>query len=433
MRCVKITPTELKGQISVPPSKSISHRTLICASLARGESTISNISLSDDILATINGIKALWAKVNYIKSNSNGGTYDVVVVGNGFPEIQKSTIDCMESGSTLRFLIPVALLAGKEVTFTGRGRLAQRPLDVYCRIFENQGINYCTGPEGLPITFSGKLKAGIFYVRGDVSSQFISGLLFSLPLLESDSEILVTTPMESKGYVDLTIDVLKKYAIDIDNHNYEYFRVKGNQSYKPANCSVEGDYSQSAFWLVAGILNGNISCANLNPNSLQGDKIIVSILTEMGAALTLDGNSINAQTSQTTGITIDASQCPDLVPPLAVLGALSKNTTRIVNAGRLKIKESDRLKALSTELGKLGAKITEFPDGLEIHGRDLLEGGTVDSWNDHRIAMAMAVAALRCKNPVIIKNSDSVKKSYPNFWNEFRKLGGIIDEFNLRQ
>jgi len=433
MRCVKITPTELKGQISVPPSKSISHRTLICASLARGESTISNISLSDDILATINGIKALGAKVNYIKSNSNGGTYDVVVVGNGFPEIQKSTIDCMESGSTLRFLIPVALLAGKEVTFTGRGRLAQRPLDVYCRIFENQGINYCTGPEGLPITFSGKLKAGIFYVRGDVSSQFISGLLFSLPLLESDSEILVTTPMESKGYVDLTIDVLKKYAIDIDNHNYEYFRVKGNQSYKPANCSVEGDYSQSAFWLVAGILNGNISCANLNPNSLQGDKIIVSILTEMGAALTLDGNSINAQTSQTTGITIDASQCPDLVPPLAVLGALSKNTTRIVNAGRLKIKESDRLKALSTELGKLGAKITEFPDGLEIHGRDLLEGGTVDSWNDHRIAMAMAVAALRCKNPVIIKNSDSVKKSYPNFWNEFRKLGGIIDEFNLRQ
>jgi len=432
MKCVKITPAELKGQIAVPPSKSISHRMLICASLAHGESIISNIAISDDVVATLKGIKALSAKVRFVKGNSDNATYNVIINGSGFPEIRQSTIDCLESGSTLRFLIPIALLGGKEITFTGRGRLSQRPLDVYCRIFEKQGINYYPNTGGLPITFSGKLKPGVFYVDGNVSSQFISGLLFSLPLLDTDSEIIVTTPMESKGYIDLTIDALKKFSIQVENHNYECFKVKGNQSYKPTYCRVEGDYSQCAFWLVAGALNGNITCNDLDLNSLQGDKIIIDILSKMGATLAAEHNSVNTRSSRTFGITIDASQCPDLVPPLAVLGALSRGTTKIINAGRLKLKESDRLKAISTELAKLGAKITEFPDGLEIYGQIMLEGGTVDSWNDHRIAMALAVAALRCKKPVIIRNSDSVSKSYPNFWSDFRKLGGIIDEFYLR-
>lgn len=433
MKCVKINPAELKGQIAVPPSKSISHRMLICASLAQGESIISNIALSDDITATLNGIKALGAKVSHVKANPDNETCDVIIKGRGFPEIVEHAIDCMESGSTLRFLIPIALLAGKEITFTGRGRLSQRPLDVYCRIFEKQGIYYYTNTGGLPITFSGRLKPGVFHVEGNVSSQFISGLLFSLPLLDSDSEIIVTTPMESKGYIDLTIDVLKKFSIQVENHDYKCFKVKGKQAYKPANCRVEGDYSQSAFWLIAGILNGNITCKDLDSNSLQGDKSIIDILAKMGAAVVAKDNFVSTRTSETFGITIDASQIPDLIPPLAVLGALSRGTTRIINAGRLKLKESDRLKAISSELAKLGANITEFPDGIEIYGQDMLEGGAVDSWNDHRIAMAKALAALRCKNPVIIRNSDSVSKSYPNFWSDFRKLGGIIDEFHLRQ
>ncbi|NLZ52095.1 MAG: 3-phosphoshikimate 1-carboxyvinyltransferase, partial [Thermoanaerobacteraceae bacterium] len=184
MKCVKINPAELKGQIAVPPSKSISHRMLICASLAQGESIISNIALSDDITATLNGIKALGAKVSHVKANPDNETCDVIIKGRGFPEIVEHAIDCMESGSTLRFLIPIALLAGKEITFTGRGRLSQRPLDVYCRIFEKQGIYYYTNTGGLPITFSGRLKPGVFHVEGNVSSQFISGLLFSLPLLD---------------------------------------------------------------------------------------------------------------------------------------------------------------------------------------------------------------------------------------------------------
>jgi len=431
MKCVKISPTELRGQISIPPSKSVSHRMLICASLAHGKSIISNVALSDDIMATLSGIKALGATVNYVKDCSSK-TYDVTVEGCGFPQIVESTIDCRESGSTIRFLIPVALLAGQEITFTGRGRLSQRPLDIYCRIFKNQGINYYPNTGGLPITFSGKLKPGVFYVEGNVSSQFISGLLFALPLLDEDSEIIVTTPVESKGYIDLTIDVLKKFSILVDNHGYEYFKVKGNQSYQPTSCRVEGDYSQCAFWLVAGIINGEIICRDLDPNSLQGDKSIIDILIKMGADVVVGNNFVHVRSSKTSGIIIDASQCPDLVPPLAVLGALSQGTTRIINAGRLKIKESDRLKAISCELAKLGAKIKELPEGLEIYGQDMLKGGTVDSWNDHRIAMAMAIAALRCKNPVIIKNSNSVNKSYPHFWDDFKRLGGIIDELDLR-
>jgi len=433
MKCVKIIPTQLNGQVSVPSSKSISHRMLICASLAHGESTIKNIDFSDDILATIKGIKALGAEIRYAESKTNNNTHDVIIKGNGFPEIRQPTIDCMESGSTLRFLIPISLLTGKKITFTGRGRLSQRPLDVYCSVFKNQGIDCHTSTGGLPITFSGKLNPARFYIKGNVSSQFISGLLFALPLLDKDSEIIVTTPMESKGYIDLTIDTLRKFSVEIINCDYQFFKVKGKQIYKPFSGCIEGDYSQSAFWLVAGVLNGNITCYDLNPHSLQGDKSIINILMEMGSNLGIESNFVKAKLSKTFGITIDASQCPDLVPPLAVLGTLSQGTTRIVNAGRLKIKESDRLKAISTELAKLGAKIKELPDGLEIYGQDMLEGGTVDSWNDHRIAMALAVAALRCKNPVVITNSTSVRKSYPNFWDDFRKVGGIVDEFNLRQ
>jgi len=406
---------------------------LICAGLAHGKSTIRNVVFSHDILATLNGIKALGAKVEYVKTCSNDHTYDLVIRGNGIPEIMKYTIDCMESASTFRFLIPIALLAGKQITFTGKGRLSQRPLDVYYRIFESQGINYYPKNGGLPITFSGKLKPDLFYVEGNVSSQFISGLLFSLPLLSGDSEIIITTPMESKGYVDLTIDVLGRFSICVHNDSYKSFKIKGNQAYKAGDFRVEGDYSQSAFWLVAGILNGNITCNDLNLNSPQPDKSIIDILAKMGAQLTVKTDFVNARSSRTSGITIDASQCPDLLPPLAVLGALSRGTTRIINAGRLKIKESDRLKALSTELAKLGAKIVELPEGLEIYGQDMLVGGIVDSWNDHRIAMALAVAALRCQRPLIIKNSDVVKKSYPDFWDDFRKLGGIVDEFELGQ
>jgi 3-phosphoshikimate 1-carboxyvinyltransferase len=207
--------------------------------------------------------------------------------------------------------------------------------------------------------------------------------------------------------------------------------IRGNQSYKATNYRVEGDFSQAAFWLVGGILGKEIICTDLNMESLQGDRVILDIINEMGGSLALENSTIKASKSHTKGITVDASQCPDLVPALTVLAALSDGETRIINATRLRIKESDRLKAISSELNKLGADVKETEDGLIINGKESLTGGTVESWNDHRIAMSLAIASIRCKEPVIIRNSDAVKKSYPYFWEDFKKLGGKVNEFEL--
>ena len=223
MKCVRITPSELNGEISIPPSKSISHRMLICASLAEGESILRNISFSDDLTATVNAVKSLGARVRYLTDFMHGQANDSAVTGAKFLEIKNGVSDCTDSASTLRFLVPVASIAGKQVAFTGSGGLYQRPVDIFCRIFEQQNINYTTKNQRLPLTFSGKLKPGEFHVRGNVSSQFISGLLFALPLLEGDSKIITTTPMESKGYIDLTIDALEKFSVTVENRGFKQF------------------------------------------------------------------------------------------------------------------------------------------------------------------------------------------------------------------
>ncbi|AEE92573.1 3-phosphoshikimate 1-carboxyvinyltransferase [Tepidanaerobacter acetatoxydans Re1] len=421
------------GEVFIPPSKSISHRMLICAGLAEGESILQNIAFSDDIIATKNGIKAFGAKIRYLGNYISDKANDVAVKGIKLANIRDNlTIDCKESGSTLRFLIPIALAYGKQVTFIGRGRLFDRPLDVFYDVFRKHGINYFMENDKPSLTVAGKLKPDTFNIKGNVSSQFISGLLFALPLLEGDSLIITTTPVESKAYIDLTIDALKRFDVKVENQDYEQFSIKGRQIYKAADCRVEGDFSQGAFWLAAGVLGGSITCFNLDINSHQGDKYIVDIIRKMGAQPVIGKNFIKVEASNTHGVTVDAAQCPDLVPIVAVLGALSRGTTQILNAGRLRIKESDRLKAISLELSHLGAKIVELADGLIIEGRDMLDGGIVDSWNDHRIAMALAVASVRCRNPVIIKHSDAVSKSYPGFWKDFIKLGGVVDEFDFR-
>ncbi len=422
-----------QGEVLVPPSKSISHRAVICASLAQGNSVLQNVAFSDDISATVLGMRAFGANIRYLGNYMDDKANDISVEGIKPENIPENlVIDCKESGSTLRFLIPVALLFGSHVTFTGSGRLFKRPLDVYYDIFERQGIHYQLGEDGLSLTVLGKLKADIFEIPGNVSSQFISGLLFALPCLEGDSEIIIKSPLESRSYIDLTLEVLSKFGIKIKNQNYERFLISGSQSYKPADYIVEGDFSQAAFWLAAGVLGGDVTCLNLNINSKQPDKYIIDIIKKIGAKPIIGSSFIRAKACRTVGSVIDASQCPDLVPIVAVLGALSSGTTQITNAERLRLKESDRLKAMSSELGQLGAKIRELPDGLIIEGRDMLEGGVVYSWNDHRIAMALAIYSVRCKMPVIIKGSDAVNKSYPGFWKDFVKLGGQIDEFFFR-
>jgi 3-phosphoshikimate 1-carboxyvinyltransferase len=268
-------------------------------------------------------------------------------------------------------------------------------------------------------------------MAGDVSSQFISGLLFALPLIDGDSEIVITKKLESRGYVDLTLDILNKFGINIINEAYNRFIIKGNQKYIKRNYRVEGDFSQVAFWLVAGALGGDIVCHDLKEDSLQGDKVIVDIIKRMQGNLITEDGKMTSTTAETVSTIIDGSECPDIIPVLAVLAALSEGTTEIVNAGRLRIKECDRLSAVASELKKLGADIEEKEDGLIIKGKKELIGGEVDSFNDHRIAMALAVAAIRCKEPVTIRDSGCIKKSYPTFWEHYKMLGGKLDEWSV--
>lgn len=424
MKYVKISPGMLKGCITIPSSKSISHRAVICAGLSEGMSTIENVSFSEDIEATCAAMKCFGVDIR-------GTDNSLTIKGSQDVKVTDSYIDCSESGSTLRFLVPLAAISGEMVTFGARGKLVERPMQPYYDIFDVQKIKYKNAEGRLPLTIDGKLKPGEFKLKGNISSQFISGLLFALSALDGDSKIIITTELESKPYIDLTLDVLTEFGINIENHDYKEFIIKGKQAYKPRDFKIEGDFSQAAFWLVACTLGSDVECLGLNIDSRQGDKNILNIIENMGGKIFAEGNKVKAVPSKTKGATVDASQCPDLVPIIAVLAALSKGTTKIINAERLRFKESDRLNAISLELGKIGADIEENEDGLTIVGKDMLEGGTVDSWNDHRIAMAIAIAAARCKNPIVIKNADCIKKSYPEFWNDLRKLGGRIDEWCL--
>lgn len=425
MKTVIIKPCVLDGQIKIPPSKSISHRAIIGAGLGKDKTIIDNIQLSDDIKATIEGMEALGASIDLVEDSC------LHIQGIQKNSQQLSTINCKESGSTLRFLIPIASIIHTPITFIGEGRLGERPLTPYYDIFNHQNIDFDTNEGQLPLTVNGSLKPDDYYIKGDISSQFITGLLYTLPLLNGDSTLHITTNLESKGYIDLTLDVLKHFSIHINHDNYETFKIQGNQNYISHDYTVEGDFSQAAFWIVAGLIGNGLTIEGMRLDSLQGDRVILDIVKKMGGKIIEDENSIQVLPSVTHGIEIDASQCPDLVPILAVLGAVSKGTTKIVNAARLRIKESDRLASTSSELDKLGADITETSDSLVIHGIDQLDGGIVDSWNDHRIAMALAIASIRCTNEVKITNSNSINKSYPTFWKDFKKLGGDIHEFDL--
>lgn len=422
-----IKPKLLKGNIVVPSSKSLGHRGIIAAALSRGISRVDNIQLSNDIEATMEIMKELGVVVN-IEGHS------LYIDGRKmFSYEKKLDLRCRESGSTLRFLIPLALTKDGDYIFHGEGKLISRPLEPYYEIFEEKGIKYSREEDGLPLKVSGKLTSGTYRVRGDISSQFITGLLFSLPILEGNSRIQITTKLESKGYIDLTLDILKDFGIEIENNNYEEFNIRGAQKYNSRNYYVEGDYSQGAFFLIAGALGSSIVCSGLNKDSLQGDKVILDILEAMGCNMEESEEGIKVNPSKTKGIEIDASNCPDLVPVLTVLASLSEGETKIVNAKRLRIKECDRLYAITKELNKLGANIIELEDSLIISGVNELKGGEVDSHNDHRIAMALAIAATRAKGDVIINNPSAVEKSYPNFFKDYFKLGGEGNEFNYRE
>lgn len=412
---VKITPTNLKGNINIPPSKSLSHRAIIAACLSNGKSKISNVIMSKDIIATIEAMESLGAKV-LVNGNE-------LIIEGCKPKRIKNQINCKESGSTVRFMIPIALTTEGQVTFNGENHLVNRPLNVFLDLFDEFNIKYEKGITELPLTVYDMIKPGVYNVRGDISSQFITGLLYALPMLNGDSVINVTTNLESVGYIDLTLDVLEKFGIEIINNEYKSFIIKGNQEYKARDYYVEGDYSQSAFWLVAGALGGNINLCGMSKDSKQGDKEILDIIRKMNVDYKFD-DIIRVNKSDTIGTIIDLSQAPDLGPAITVLAALSKGQTQIINASRLRIKECDRITSMVTELNKLGANIIETKDGMIIEGVPYLNGGVVQAWNDHRVAMSLAMASIKCKGELIIEGAQCVSKSYPHFFEDFKKAGG---------
>lgn len=431
---LKIFPKKLAGEVTVPPSKSMAHRAVICAALSDGVSKIENIDYSDDINATIQAMESFGA--NITKKEDYLEVTGIYAKGQSFSKGEMKeviTIDCNESGSTLRFIIPISTLFSPVYRFIGRGKLGERPLDPYYHIFEQQGIHYQYRKGTLDLLVDGKLQSGVYELEGNISSQFISGLLFTLPLLEGDSTIEITTELESKGYIDLTLSALKNFGIEIENRNYKEFFIKGNQRYHACDYRVEADYSQAAFFLVANALGNHIVLHDLNLQSLQGDKEAIDILRRMGMELKEErGGFVGEVAKELTAATIDGSQCPDIVPVLSLAAALSKGTTNVINAGRLRIKESDRLHATVTELNKLGAKVTEKTDGFVIDGVEHLTGD-IDVWShkDHRMAMTLAIASTVCEKPIIIKDYECVSKSYPRFWQDFEQLGGYFVEWNM--
>ena len=401
---VTIQPRLLKGNITPPASKSQGHRALLAAALAQGESVLAGLTPSRDIEATISCVCTLGAQVRW---EADG----VHVAGRGSkPGVcSGQTYDCGESGSTLRFLIPITLALTGGGSFIGHGRLMERPLQPYFDIFKQKDIYYAQadGRAGL----EGTLTPGDYSLPGNVSSQFITGLLFALPLLDGDSRLLLTTPLESEGYVDMTLEVLEQFGIRVIRED-NGFLVPGGQSYQSRDVRIESDWSQAAFWYAARALGSEIAIDGLNAASAQGDRVIAAQFEQ----LTAPGE-----------VELDMSQCPDLVPALAAMAAVRRGTTRIVNAARLRIKESDRLAAVTDVLSRLGADVSEQEDGLTIVGKTALVGGVcVDSHNDHRIAMMAAVAATRCQGPVTVENAGCVAKSYPSFWEDYETLGGRI-------
>lgn len=430
MGSIKVYPKTLQGEVNIPPSKSLAHRAIICAALGEGSTIVDNIDLSDDMIATIQGMRALGAIIN-----EKGNYLEITGLNSEQAKNNRDferVIDCNESGSTLRFIIPIALIHEGATRFIGRGNLGKRPLKIYYDIFEEQNIEYTPSDDKLDLVVKGTLKSGEFKVKGNVSSQFITGLMFALPLLDGDSKIVITTELESKGYIDLTLSVLKDFGIEVENKNYKEFIIKGNQSYKSTLYRVEGDYSQGAFFLCADALGSKVVVNDLKEDSLQGDREVIDILKKLGAGIGVNKNGIVAYEKLLRGTVIDGAQCPDIIPVLAGVASLSKGRTEFINIGRLRIKECDRISAVAQELNKLGAKVTEKEDGLIIEGVSEFKGGCeVWSHKDHRIAMMLSIMATKCRFPIVIKDYECVSKSYPNFFRDYASLGGEASEWSM--
>ncbi|MEA4913496.1 MAG: 3-phosphoshikimate 1-carboxyvinyltransferase [Christensenella sp.] len=411
-----ITPAQLSGTIPAIASKSDAHRLLILAALSRGETCLMMEQRSEDIDATICCLRALGATIEVLPDG-------VLVRGIEQPN-ENPLLDCGESGSTFRFLLPVAAALCDSVRFAGSGRLPERPIGELMAAMQLHGVAFSA--ERLPFSTSGRLAGGAFSLPGNVSSQYLTGLLLALPLVTQDSEITLTTRLESAAYVDITLHALKRFGVRVCVGNGVYAVSGGQTMQSPGECRVDGDWSNAAFFLAAGALGKPVTLTGLNLDSPQGDKAILNALRKFGALVETTADAVTVSPAHLAGCTIDVGETPDLLPILAVLGACASGETRLVNAARLRLKESDRLASVSAMLRALGGSAEELPDALVITG-GRLAGGTVESCRDHRITMSAAIAAILCESSVTILGADAVKKSYPAFYQDLNQLGGHAD------
>ncbi len=413
---VLINPAPLSGIVSAIPSKSDAHRKLICAAISDGVTKIKLPKTSADIEVTISCLEALGAHIERDK--------ELLIVTPVDKPSENPLLDCGESGSTLRFLLPVAAAVCGSASFTGSGRLPERPLDSLIETMKNHGVSFTS--DRLPFTIKGKLEPGMYTLPGNVSSQYITGLLLALPTLDGSSTIKLTTALESSAYVDITLDVINKFGIQIKLTKNGYFIKGGQIYYTPSVIDTDGDWSNAACFLAAGAFAGEISVTGLDTKSPQGDLTVTGILERFGARVNIDEKKVTVCPSALHGCDIDISGVPDLLPVLAVVAAHAKGETRFSGGARLRLKESDRLKSTAAMINTLGGNAAEQPDGLIVYGKTLT-GGVVDSFNDHRIVMAAAIAAAECSGTVIINCAEAVNKSYPSFFDDYISLGGEID------
>lgn len=416
---VTIQPGTLRGEVAAIASKSHAHRLLICAALSREPSRVVCTETSEDIEATADCLRGMGAAIS-----REAQSYLVRPIVPGRTGVRD--LPCRESGSTLRFLLPVACALGGQSRFFAQGRLPERPLSP---LYEQLLAHGCRlGPQGeTPFWCEGPLESGDYVLPGNVSSQFVSGLLFALPLLLGDSTLRLTGEVESRPYIDLTLQALHEAGIRVEQQGQE-FRIPGGQQYRaPAECRAEGDWSNAAFWLCAGALGAQgVTCTNLRQDSLQGDRAVANLLCRFGAEVTAKSDSVSVRGGRLSGIEIDAGNIPDLVPVLAVVACAARGDTRISHAERLRIKESDRLQSVYEVLSALGADMELRPDGFCIHGHGGLTGGRVRAHGDHRIAMMAAVAASICRESVTVEGAEAVRKSYPGFFSDMKTLGARL-------
>ena len=412
-----IMPSDLKGEIQAPPSKSMTQRAIAASLLSGGESIILNPSACDDSLAAISIASALGATVvsepGQLRITGSGG-------------IKENQLNCGESGLAIRMFSPVAALYDSEIVITGTGSLTKRPMSMVEDALKQLGVG-CKSSDGLlPLWIKGPLKGGSCRIDGSLSSQLLTGLLMALPVAVNDSEVIVEN-LKSRPYIDMTLQVLERFGIRINKTDYSRFSIPGSQIYQPQKFEVEGDWSGGAFLLVAGAINGEITVKGLRPDSRQSDKAILDVLDRAGARTTIMENSVSVKKSELKPFYFDATESPDLFPPLVALAAYCRGISTIKGVSRLIHKESNRSATLVNEFLKMNVKIETQDDDMIITGGKIT-GAEVCSHGDHRIAMAATVAALASSSRVIIRDSGCVAKSYPEFFKDLRDLGAMVYE-----